>query len=252
MTTKIKLLLLLILPTTVISQNITGKIYDEESTIKGAKIFNISNNTSTYTDDKGDFKIQASVNDTLILSSLFHKEKKVKLTENHLKETNVFELKKIVNALDEVLLSENREVVIFDAKIYAKIFSIQMKNDMKNRPYLYHPPPSENIDFIKIAGLIGKLFKIKKKKDAPFITATYKTFDSLFKNDEFFNKNLLTNQLQIKEAYKPLFFDYCDVKQIDKQLLKKENRVILLDSLFNCSKEFLEIVKKSKKDSITN
>ncbi len=249
---KIKILLFLILPTTVISQNITGKIYDEESTVKGAKVFNISKNTSTYTDDKGNFKIQASVNDTLVFSSLFHKEKKVKLTENHLKETNVFELKKIVNTLDEVLLSENREVVIFDDEVYAKILGLQMENDMKNNPYKYKPPPSGNLDFIKIAGLIGKLFKNKKKKDTPVIAIPYKAFDSLFKNDNFFNKELLTNQLQIKEAYKPLFFDYCDTKQIDKQLLKKENRVILLDSLFNCSKEFLEIVKKSKKDSLRN
>ncbi|MFI1770856.1 carboxypeptidase-like regulatory domain-containing protein [Thalassobellus citreus] len=249
---KIKLLLFLILPTTILSQNITGKIYDNESTVKGAKIFNLSKNTSTYTDDKGDFKILASVNDTLVFSSLFHNEKKIKLIGNHFKETNVFELKKTVNNLDEVLLSENREVVIFNDEIYAEILGLQIKNDMKNNPYKYQPPPSGNLDFIKIAGLIGKLFKNKKKKDVPIITTTYKAFDSLFKNDTFFNKELLTNQLQIKEAYKPLFFNYCDTKQLDKKLLKKENRVILLDSLFNYSKEFLEIVKKSEKDSITN
>lgn len=75
MLSKFKILFFLILPTTVISQNITGKIYDEESSVKGARIFNISKNTSTYTDDEGLFKIKASVNDTLVFSSYFHHKK---------------------------------------------------------------------------------------------------------------------------------------------------------------------------------
>lgn len=129
---------------------------------------------------------------------------------------------------------------------------MQIKNDIKQNPYKYKPPSSGNIDFIKVASLIVKLFKNKKKKDTPIITITYKAFDSLFKDDDFFNKKLLTNELKIKEVYKNLFFSYCDTKQLDQKLLKKENRVILLDSLFNYSNKFLEIVKKSKKDSVIN
>tara|TARA_R110002050_G_scaffold4573_1_gene22089 strand:- start:67169 stop:67924 length:756 start_codon:yes stop_codon:yes gene_type:complete len=249
---KIKILLFLILPTTVISQNITGKIYDEESTVKGAKIFNISKNTSTYTDDKGDFKIKASVNDTLVFSSYFHHKKTIALTEKHFNNMIVIELKKAINNLDEVLLTNEIKDTIFNELKYKTDIGMQIKNDMEQNPYKYKPLPSGNLDFIKIASLIGKLFKSKKKKDIPIITTTYKAFDSLFENDDFFNTKLLTNQLHIKEVYKPLFFDYCDAKQLDKKLLKKENHVVLLDSLFYCSTEFLEIIKKSVKDSIPN
>jgi len=248
MITKIKLILLLILPITAISQNITGKIYDSKTTIKGATIYNTTKNQINHTNENGYFEIVASINDTIIFHSLFHHQKTLIINESYFNETMVIELKKKINELDEILLTNEIKDIIFNEQKYTADIGLQIQNDMKKHPY-YYKPSNGNIGntLNEVSKLIGKLFKSKKKKEPPIITANYKAFDSLFKNDEFFNKKLLVNQLQIKEAYKPLFFDYCDTKQLDKKLFKKENRVILLDSLFNYSKEFLEIVKKSEK-----
>lgn len=248
---RFKIFIFLFFPLTMISQHITGKVYDAETSVKGAKIFNKNANSITYTNETGSFKINALINDTLIFTSLFHKDKILRLTSSHFENVIVVELKKVINTLDEVLLANEVKDGVFNRQTYTSDFGLQIKNDIKNNPYKYKPLPSSNLDFIKISSLIGKLFK-KKNKDTPIIIATYKSFDSLFKNDAFFNKELLTNQLQIQEAYKTLFFDYCDNKQMDNTLLKKENRVILLDSLFNCSKEFLDIVKNSERDSLKN
>ncbi|MEP1489635.1 MAG: carboxypeptidase-like regulatory domain-containing protein [Algibacter sp.] len=242
---KLKIIILFLLPYSVIAQNIEGKIYDEESTVKGAKIINLNKNTITHTDDKGDFKIKASINDTLFFSSFFHKEKKLKLIKNHFNNTIIIELKKAVNSLDEVILIKENKT--FNKGAYTADLGTQIKNDIKNNPHLYQAAPSGNLDVLKVIGLVSKLFKNKKTKEPPLILATYKQFDSLFSNDKLFNDELLINDLKIPKQYKPLFFDYCETKNINKDLLQEKNRMILLDTLFNSSKSFLKIISNYEK-----
>jgi hypothetical protein len=243
---QLKFFLVFLFPLSLLSQNISGKIYDEESTVKGAKIFNSTKNSLTYTDDKGNFELPASINDTLIFTSLFHKRKRLKLVENHFKDVLVIELKKVVNDLDEVLVTKENKT--FNEKRYTADFGLQLKNDMKNNPHLYSPAPSGNIDVVKIIGLVSKLFKRKRNKETPIIRITYKQLDSLFSKSHFFNKSLLTNDLKIPKEFKYLFFEYCDAQQINRDLLKKENRFLLLDKLIKYSHGFLVILSENKKE----
>ncbi len=247
---QLKLVILFLLPISLFSQNITGKVYDEESTVKGVKIFNDTKNITTYTDGTGGFKLSASINDTLIFTSLFHKEKKLKLTKNHFNQVLVIELKKAINDLDEVLITKENKT--FNEKKYATDLSLQLKNDIKNNPALYEPTPSGNLDFIKIFGLVSKLFKKKRIKDAPIVLTTYKELDSLFNKDNFFNKKLLTSDLKIPEEYRILFFDYCETKNINKDLLLEKNKIPFLDKLFIYSKEFLKTISEDEKSGLKN
>jgi hypothetical protein len=239
---------LILIPTFATSQQITGKIYDNESSVKGAKILNTSNNIFTYSNEYGDFSINASIHDTLKFTSLFHEEKKVLLNEKSFENTIVVELTKIVNSLDEVLLMDKTQKT-FKAENYTADIGLQIKNDIKNNPHLYRPPPSGNIDFIKIASLIGKLFKNNKNsKTTSIVPITYKELESLFASHRLMNKNLLKNDLKIPEAYIPLFFDYCENKNIDSKLLLEENSFLLLEKLFTCSEEFSIVISEYEKE----
>jgi len=197
---QLKFVVFFLLPIFMFSQNITGKIYDEESSVKGVKIHNATKNIITYTNHKGDFKLSASIHDTLVFASLFHKEKKLKLVKNHFNEVLVIELKKTINDLDEVLITKENKT--FNEKTYTADLGLQLKNDMKNNPHLYGPPPSGNLDFVKIFGLVAKLFKRKKVKEMPIVMITYKQFDSLFSNSNFFNNKLLINDLKVSNEYR--------------------------------------------------
>lgn len=245
---QLKFVIIFLLPMSIFSQNITGKIYDQESTVKGAKIYNATKRITTYTDNKGDFRLSASINDTVVFTSLFHKEKRLKLVKNHFNEVLVIELKKIVNDLDEVLITKENKT--FNEKTHTENLSLQLKNDIKNNPHLYGSPPSGNIDFIKIFGLVSKLFKRKKVKETPVFFITYKQFDSLFSNSNFFTNKLLINDLKISNEYRLLFFDYCDAQSLDNKLLLEENKILLLDKLFNYSKEFSNILDDYKKKAL--
>lgn len=236
----------------MLSQQLTGKIYDQDAVVKGATIFNTSKSIITHTNDKGNFKIKASVNDTIIFYSLFHKQQTLKLTQSHFNTIIVIELKKTINDLEEVVVTNNPKEKEFIAKLHNENINKQIKNDRKENPHLYESRGKAlsggRADFIKIAELIGKLFKSKKVKPTPIITTSYKELDSLFSNDSFFTNKLLTHELKIPETYKHLFFDFCDAQNINHVLLLKENRFLLLDKLNSCSKKFLIMVSVSKEE----
>ncbi|MGC6430776.1 MAG: hypothetical protein ACON5F_07025 [Jejuia sp.] len=251
--TLIKHLTFLLLPFSLISQNINGKVYDNESTVKGIKVFNVSQKIKTYTDEEGNFIISAKVSDTLFFESLFHEPKYIQLKKINFEDVTVFELKKTLNALGEVLIS-NEDTERFNPLEYIEIAENAMARDLKRNTHLYIPQSSysNGMNFIAIAKLIGSLFK-RKNKPKPVEYVKFKDLDSLFKNDKLFTLSLLHKDLNIPEEYANLFLDYCENKNLNKTMITEENKVVLLDSMVNFSKEFLKITKEyeTSKDSLS-
>ena len=93
-------------------------------------------------------------------------------------------------------------------------------------------------------GLVGKLFKSKKIKDTPIISVKAKTLDSLFQKDAFFNKTMLSKDLNISPKYEQLFYDYSESEGIDKALLSKDNKIMLLERLVVLSEAYLKIIEE--------
>lgn len=233
------------------SQSVKGIIYESETSAKRVLISNKTQNIRTYSDNEGFFTITAKVNDTLVFGSLFHENKSMILKLEHFQETMVIELNKVVNQLNEVLISNEPVSKEFEAKVYTTKVNNQIKEDIKRRPHLYAPPTSGNIDFITIAKLIGKLFKRKKPKhETSYLDEkiNYDDIKALFESDAYFNSDILHNELQIPEDYKYLFYEFCEAKALDKTLLENENNFLLLDAFMTSSKEFLQILEDHKKD----
>ena len=89
--------------------------------------------------------------------------------------------------------------------------------------------------------------KRRIKKDA-IIYATYTDFKDTFEKSSFFNNKLLTDDLKIEADYKFLFFEFCETKQINLELLNKQHQVELLDLLFKASEEFLAFIERYKQN----
>ncbi|WP_169786424.1 hypothetical protein [Pseudalgibacter alginicilyticus] len=229
------------------SQNIIGKVYDNESTAKGIEIINITQNTKTFSNEHGDFVIKASLNDSLVFQSLFHLKKSIKISEAHFGYKIVIELKKSVNELGEVLLNHEKNKTFNTQNI-----QLEIAEDIKRNLHKYQPQAS--FGGVNHFFLIKKLFSVfiknksKNKNETPIKTVSYRTFDSLFSKDSFFNKKMLKDDLQISEELKPLFFGYCDAQNLDSKLLEKDNQFFLLDSLINFSNTFKTVINESKKE----
>ncbi|TBN06630.1 hypothetical protein EYD45_01735 [Hyunsoonleella flava] len=246
----LRYLILFLFPLSLLSQNIKGIVYDNASTVKGIKVYNISKKLKTYTSNEGDFEISASINDTLFFESLFHHPKHIKLKEIHFEDIAVFELKKVVNELGEVLLVDQKAKE-FNEVEYTDAIGFSIANDRKNNPHLYGSVSKYGVDFIYLARKIAKLFK-RKNKSLPITYISYKHLDSLFKNDDLFDLKLLKQDLNIPEEYAHLFLDYCETKNLNKILITEQRKVVLLDSFVNFSKEFLKIIEdfETSKDTL--
>lgn len=216
---------------------VNGKVYDSKTTLKNIKVYNISQNITAYSDNIGDFSIAAKSDDSIVFSSLFYNDQVLLVTEKHLYEAVVIELKVFTNALNEVslnMIKEKNEITLTEeAKAQQKN---QIANDMKNNSHLYEPPPNGNMDFVKIFGLISKL--LKKDKPAAKEMALNDDFSKLFESHSFFNETLLKEDLKITDDSKYLFFEYCEANQIDKSALSEENQLQLLEKLLQLSKSF--------------
>ena len=239
-------LILFFFPLSLLSQTLTGKVYDAESTVNAAKIYNITQNSMVYADEEGNFKIEAKINDQIAITTLFHEPQMIVVTQKDFDDVMVIELKKKINELDQVKLNKINEKKFEASKVETQM-NTQIKNDLELRPELYSPPPNTNMNFIAIAGLIAKLFK-KKNVEEPIPMAKYWEIINLFDTDSFFNAQFLSSQLKIEEEYHPLFFDFCEAKGIEKNLLLQENQMPLIQTLVQYSEEFNTLIEESEKD----
>lgn len=233
------------------SQNISGTLYDAEAPVSGARIMNISSKSITSTDSNGNFKIYAEINDTLIFSSLFHHTKQLIITPSHFEATQVFELKKIVNELDEVELHGAITPKDMETEEATATLNKQFKTDVERNPHLYRRPNANSgpLDILEIGRRVQKLFKRKTPKVHETIATniTAEDFDTLFKTDKLFNNTFLVLDLNITKDYKHLFFAYCETKDLPSSLLLPDNKIYLIDNFLEYSKEFREILKESQK-----
>ena len=247
--TKITLLFCLF-ATTLFSQEISGTLYDAEAAISGAKIMNITSKSITSTDGDGNFKIYAKINDTLVFSSLFHRTKQLVVTPSQFESTQVFELKKIVNELDEIELQGLITPKEMDVKKETKRVNKQFKTDLERNPHLYRRPNANSgpIDFVEIGRRAIKLFKRKTPKEYKIAETniTSDDLDALFKSDKFFNDTFLVLDLNITKEFKYLFFAFCETKNMSSKLLHLDNKIYLIDDFLDYSKEFREILKESQ------
>lgn len=242
-----KLLLIVLCFSTSLSikaQEVDGIVYDAESTVKGIKVLNVTQKIITTTNDKGEFKLKAKVSDTLYFESLFHEPKYVIVNKDYFESTYVFEVKKLVNKLDEVLLKDKPKAKEFEEDAFNKTLNDVIELDKKKEFQKYTPAPKYGVDFIQVIGLVGKLFK-KKKKSAPKII-TYNQLKKLFETNTFFTQKLLTEELKIPNELHSLFFEFCETKAIEERLLNYNTRVELLDLFVKYSQEFLLLVEMAK------
>lgn len=216
----------------ITSQNIYGKIYQEKAVAKYIKVSNISNSSITYSDEYGNFEIKASLYDSISFTSNFYERKVIVVDTLHLKKVFVIELKEKLNELNTVVVvKEGVNIEKFNIQLKS-----QIKEDIKRNPHKYGVS-GENL----ILKFISKLFR-RKKTEITLSVIKYEQLNSLFENDIFFNKKLLSNELNIKEDYVHLFFDYCEAQKINAEYLNPKNDFLLFDALYKCSNSFNNLI----------
>ncbi|MBT8244381.1 MAG: hypothetical protein HKP48_08460 [Winogradskyella sp.] len=226
------------------SQVVNGIVYDDETSVRGVKILNITKKIITATNANGEFTLKADVSDTLSFQSVFYKPVQVVVKPQYFEGTNVFELQKIINKLDEINIKNKPKEKLFGEKAFNANMKEIIALDKKKEPQKYNAAPKYGLDFIQVAKLIGKLFK-KKRKPIPN-TLKYNQYKLLFAENNFFTKKLLTEDLKIQEQYHSLFFEFLEEKAIPEVKLDYSKRLQLLNDFTMYSQEFMIIVEMAE------
>jgi len=225
-------------------ERISGKIYGEKSVLNYVKITNRTQSVVQQSNQEGDFNISARHNDTIVFKAPFYKDYILVVNDIHLSEVLVVELKKETNELDEVVIQAEAKEKEIDVDEFNTAFTFAIKEDIKKNPHKYGINQKGNI--LNGIALLINVFRKKKSKEKPIIPLTYKELDKLFQEDDLFNETLLRKELKIAPGFESLFFDYCDAKQIDSQILKDQNNFLLIDILINASIEFNSLIETYK------
>ncbi len=231
------------------AQTVNGIIYDAETKVKGAKVLNITQKASAITNDNGEFQITAKPKDTLYFESLFHHPQYSIVENDFFKGTYVFELKKIVNELDEVLIKDQPKTKLFKEEAFNENLKEIIALDKDNGTTINNGTPKYGADLVQLVNWIGRL--LKKKKKTEIKTLKYNQLKLLWETNNFFNKKMLVNDLLMPEQYHSLFFEFCEAKQIPENSLNYNKRLELLDKFTQYAQEFMiivEITSQSNKD----
>jgi len=204
--TKTSLILLLLIFLSEISfsqDSIYGKLYGGKAIAKYIKVSSPTKNTTTFSDENGNFSLKATVGDSIIFSSSFYEEKLIVVNKIHFSEVFVVELKDKINELDEVILTNNFRRKEFNLEEFNYRLNIQIKNDIRRNPQKYRRPPSPRggVNLREIVHLTKKLFKKNKKYNKPIFSSSKPDYEP----NKHIKENLnLSDSLVIKDSRNPL------------------------------------------------
>ncbi|MDD3721991.1 MAG: carboxypeptidase-like regulatory domain-containing protein [Lutibacter sp.] len=112
---------------------ISGTIISSNKTVSDVHIINLNTKMGVVSNDKGEFELMVSLNDTLLFSSIEYERKKIRITGNYIKYKRIIvELISFVNELDEVFIEGLTGNLSYDLNKISK-------NTIKNHSFLLKP-----------------------------------------------------------------------------------------------------------------
>ncbi|MEN9908491.1 MAG: hypothetical protein RLZZ540_1640 [Bacteroidota bacterium] len=242
---KIKLLILLLacLSQFTYSQNhklLRGKVISENFLLQNVDVINKTALTSTTTNEKGEFILAASVNDSILFYNKEYHLKGIKLTLVDLENNNIIvRIEKKPEELKEVVIHQVNVDWAFDKKWEQlkrdEVEVYRKANTLKN-PGVYNGTIENGMDFVKIGKMLfGRLFKGKKEK-----AINPEEFKEVAKTN--FDQKFYTETLKLKKEEIEPFLTFCNFDPKSKEVLSENaNALILMDFLYQKNIEFKKI-----------
>lgn len=246
------LYLLLVVSISCISQNrktfFSGKIIDSTDVVINAHIINLKTNQGTFSDAYGFFKIPATENDSLQITSIGYKTKKIKIKSYQFREKiNLVFLEAKTYNLEEIELKRNNLLGSLEVdlnsvppKTKEDVDAVSLglpgagmkKMEKQDREIYTATTSASGIPFDYFLNVLsGRLKKLKKKKkiieESQDISFIYKKF-----------KFLLSDSFKIKKEDTYKFLDFCVTDSLYKRSLLK-NEIALITFLETKSKLFI-------------
>lgn len=200
-------------------QIIKGQVVAAASDIGGIGVFNLKNNNSTLTNNKGCFSITASVSDTLVFSSILFKQVKLKITSDKLVDNVVLvEMFPLMNPLKEVMVFQHKNINAVALGIIPKGQKSYTADERKlNAASSGHFNPMGLDSFLNL--LTGRTAMLKKELAVETNEIALQLLTTLFEEDFF------TITLRIPAEYVKGFQYYIVENTSFVSALKSKNKL---------------------------
>ncbi|WP_348813399.1 hypothetical protein [Flavobacterium maritimum] len=223
-------------------KNLHGQVVNDSLRVDNGYVFNINAKTRTYIGSDGFFDISAKAKDTLLISSLAFKSKRVILTQENLSfPLLVVKLQLFENKLSEVVIPNRKDLNPIPANTQG-VVDREYFDDSKSSPKntTMHPHSIENgMDFVRIFKDVSKLFK----KQSPEVIAR-QDFQEYATNS--LEPYFFTDILKLRDDEIGLFLIFCEIDPKSKTLMNPEDKFQLIDFLITKNDEFKRITTFEK------
>ena len=216
---------------------IQGKVIYRNINVVAANVINNTSQSSTITDDLGEFQIYAKEGDEIIFSSVQYVIRTVKITNEIIKSKRLtIQINERIRELDEVVITPDNTEKFLDLKEeefkgfdYVADKSTKVQNPLTETRELKY-----GVDFVNIFKLLKTIVDSKSEEEKQNLIAS-EVIPYLFE-DDFFTESLLISPSQIND-----FLDYIDLRPNAVDILLEKNQFLLMDFLLNESIRYKEI-----------
>ena len=235
-----KIILLLTLAQFSFSQErelIQGKVIYRNINVPAANVINNTSQTSTITNDQGEFEIFAKEGDEIIFSSVQYIIRRVRVNDEILKNKRlIVQINQRVRELDEVVITPDDTDKFLDLKEeqfkgfdYLADKSTKIENIITDNRQVVN-----GLNFVNIFKLLSSLVDSKSEEEKLSILPSEAL--PLILEENFFTDILKLEFFEVND-----FLLQLDLDPEIKQLIIKKNQFLLIDYLLNKSDTYKEL-----------
>lgn len=235
-----KIILLLALAQFGFSQErelIQGKVIYRNINVPAANVINNTSQTSTITNDQGEFEIFAKEGDEIIFSSVQYIIRTVRVNDEILKNKRlIVQINQRVRELDEVVITPDDTDKFLDLKEeqfkgfdYLADKSTKIENILTDNRQVVN-----GLNFVNIFKLLSSLVDSKSEEEKLSILPSEAL--PLILEENFFTDILKLEFFEVND-----FLLQLDLDPEIKQLIIKKNQFLLIDYLLNKSDTYKEL-----------
>ena len=235
-----KIILLLALAQFSFSQErelIQGKVIYRNINVPAANVINNTSQTSTITNDQGEFEIFAKEGDEIIFSSVQYIIRTVRVNDEILKNKRlIVQINQRVRELDEVVITPDDTDKFLDLKeeqfkgfYYIADKSTKIENILTDNRQVVN-----GLNFVNIFKLLSSLVDSKSEEEKLSILPSEAL--PLILEENFFTDILKLEFFEVND-----FLLQLDLDPEIKQLIIKKNQFLLIDYLLNKSDTYKEL-----------
>lgn len=205
--------------------------------LPNVEIINSTEKFVAKSDDKGEFQIQAKLDDDLVFFLNGYLKVSLKVTNENRNTFNKIILERNTIELDEIEINKTKNLKIFNDYKSLKMAKISKQQSQPKVTGVYTGEFQNGIDFIEIGSVIvNQVSKIFKNKDKSNDKLNKVSFRNRIQNE--FSNDVLVSKLKLKEDEIDLFLNFCELDDKSKSFNDKTTSIDLFDFLVSKRLEF--------------